>query len=135
MRDRMGVGLRSSMIVDDGVFDPDEDGERGQSVMIRCSDPAGAAQAITKATLRFMLVSDDGVEYSLEELDENPDLDGELLASYVSKPTISAEGATFHIDAKGGVTEAVAAAYFRIVREALLAEGIESARVEAPPRA
>jgi hypothetical protein len=135
---RLGWGCRRGafegepMIVDEGVFDPNEHGEWGQYVMIYCSDPVSAERAIRKANLRLMLVSTDGVEYTMEDIEENEDLDEELLASYVGKPEVSPQGASFYIDTKMGTTPGAAAAYFRIVSEELMAAGVDTARVGAP---
>ena len=51
---------------------------------------------------------------------------------YVSDPTLHADGASIYMDTNSELGKAAAAAFFAIIRDELLAEGVESARLAEP---
>jgi hypothetical protein len=121
------------MIVDEGVFEPDETGAWGERVKVYCADTAGAERAMQRAVPRFRCVADEGHEYTQAEFDNvYSGIHNELLVNFVSDIEVDEDGVRFWFDTKGETTTGAAATFLRIVREELVAENIDSARVGAP---
>ena len=134
------------MIIDDGVFRVgNERGGWSERLMVFCDDPQGAAQALVHATPRLRRVLWDGREVSEREWHA---CGLELIAAanagslrlarpsalsqaceYVSEPQVHSDGASIYMDTNSELGKAPAAAFFTIIREELLAVGIDSARL------
>jgi hypothetical protein len=134
------------MIVDDGVFrvESELDGWN-ERLMVFCDDPQAAAQALVRAAPRLQRVLWDGREMSEHEWQASglghvaaansgrlrlaQPIDLTQACEYVSDPTLHADGASIHMDTNSELGKASAAAFFAIIRDELLAEGVESARL------
>ena len=134
------------MIVDDGVFrvESELDGWN-ERLMVFCDDPQAAAQALVRAAPRLQRVLWDGREVSEREwqasgleLAAAANSGSRRLAhpsdltqacEYVSDPLLHADGASIYMDTNSELGKAAAAAFFAIIRDELLAEGVESARL------
>jgi hypothetical protein len=134
------------MIVDDGVFrvESELDGWN-ERLMVFCDDPQAAAQALVRAAPRLQRVLWDGREVSEQEwqasglelaaaansgslrLAHPSDLT--QACEYVSDPLLHADGASIYMDTNSELGKAAAAAFFAIIRDELLAEGVDSARL------
>jgi hypothetical protein len=134
------------MIVDDGVFrvESELDGWN-ERLMVFCDDPQAAAQALVRAAPRLQRVLWDGREVSERDwrasglghvaaansgrLRLAQPIDLTQACEYVSDPTLHADGASIYMDTNSELGKAAAAAFFAIIRDELLAEGVESARL------
>jgi hypothetical protein len=134
------------MIIDDGVFrvESELDGWN-ERLMVFCDDPQAAAQALVHASPRLQRVLWDGRELSEGEWQASglqhaaaANRGGTRLAhpidltqacEYVSEPTVHSDGASIYMDTNSELGRAAAATFLAIVREELLAEGIDSARL------
>ncbi len=134
------------MIVDDGVFrvESELDGWN-ERLMVFCDDPQAAAQALVRAAPRLQRVLWDGREVSEREWEASglelaaaassgsvrltQPIDLTQACEYVSDPTLHADGASIYMDTNSELGKAAAAAFFAIIRDELLAEGVESARL------
>lgn len=134
------------MIVDDGVFRfANELDGWSERLMVFCDDPQAAARALVRATPRLQRVLWDGREMSEREWQASG---LELVAAanagslrlarpsalsqaceYVSEPLVHDDGASMYMDTNSELGRAAAAAFFTIIREELLTEGIDSARL------
>jgi hypothetical protein len=134
------------MIVDDGVFRVERELDGwGERLMVFCDEPRAAAQALVHAAPRLQRVLWDGRELSEGEWEASgvhvaasAGRGGTRLAQpigltqacdYVSEPTLHADGASIYMDTGSELGRAAAAAFFSIIREELLAEGVEYARL------
>jgi hypothetical protein len=134
------------MIIDDGVFRVASDLEGwNERLMVFCDDPPGAAQALVRASPRLQRVLWDGREMSEREW-QSSGLELVAVANagsrrltqpsalsqaceYVSEPTVHPAGASIYMDTNSELGKAAAAAFFAIIRDELLAEGIDCARL------
>ena len=134
------------MIIDDGVFrvESELDGWN-ERLMVFCDDPQAAAQALVHASPRLQRVLWDGRELSEGEWQSSgmqhaaaANRGGTRLAhpidltqacEYVSEPTVHPDGASIYMDTNSELGRAAAATFLAIIREELLAEGIDRARL------
>jgi hypothetical protein len=134
------------MIIDDGVFrvESELDGWN-ERLMVFCDDPQGAAQALAHASPRLQRVLWDGRELNEGEWQASglqhasaANRGGTRLAhpidltqacEYVSEPTLHPDGASIYMDTNSELGRRAAATFFAIIREELLAEGIDCARL------
>jgi hypothetical protein len=134
------------MIIDDGVFRVESEFDGwNERLMVFCDDPQAAAQALVRAAPRLQRVLWDGREVSEREWQASglelaaaadrgslrlaQPIDLTQACEYVSDPTLHADGASIYMDTNSQLGKAAAAAFFGIIRDELLAEGIDSARL------
>lgn len=118
------------MIIDEGVFEPENDLEGwNERLKVYCDDPQAAARALVSAGLRLQRVTWSGRELSEEEAEVWDDHDDAQVCEYVSEPAVQEDGASVYMDTMSELSIAAAATFFSIISEELMAEGIESARL------
>jgi hypothetical protein len=103
--------------------------------MVHCADPPAAARALARAAPRLVLVLWSGLELRQEEAETWRPVEGEdddQMCDWVSEPSVYPEGARVYMDTNSELTAAAGATFFEILRDELLAQGIESARIAAP---
>lgn len=120
------------------LFGPlgDDLGSHESVVLSGDFDADVAVVALTLAGARFMLVDEEGTEYSTYEELEQGTLYGpkELYSpNYVADPRILADGIELYVDCKGEVAPPMGATFRRIIREELERAGIRNAVVRNSP--
>jgi hypothetical protein len=120
------------------VFALTDDGRSNEHVIITgSSDPRAAALALSEASGRFMMVTEDGRELSdeeaeaLEEAIEATGDDGPYTPNYVSDVTFASRGPWCYVDCKGYIEPAMRERMIAILVEELDRAGV-SARIEVP---
>jgi hypothetical protein len=120
------------------VFALTDDGQANERVIVTgSSDPRAAGFALSQASGRFMMVTDDGRELSDEEaeaLDEAIEAtgeDGPYTPNYVSGVCFASRGPWCYVDCKGYIGPAMRERMIAILVEELERAGV-SARLEVP---
>jgi hypothetical protein len=120
------------------VFALTSDGHANEHVIITgSSDPRAAGFALSQASGRFMMITEDGRELSDEEaeaLDEEGEAtgeDGPYTPNYVSGVTFASRGPWCCVDCKGYIEPAMRERMIAVLVEELEHAGV-SARVEVP---
>jgi hypothetical protein len=136
------------MIIDDGVFHLDSDlSGWNEQLVVFCDDPQAAARALVRASPRLQRVLWDGREVSehdwqasgLEQVAVRnagtmrlvEPIDLTQACEYVSEPTVQADAVIIYMDTNSELRKPAASRFFAIIREELLAEGVEAARLAA----
>ena len=120
------------------VFSLTDEGSAHEHVIITgSSDPRAAGVALSEASGRFMMVTEDGRELSDEEaeaLDEACEAtgeDGPYTPNHVSGVLFAARGPWCYVDCKGYIWPAMRERMIAIMVEELERAGV-SARIEVP---
>ena len=120
------------------VFALTGDGSANEHVIITgASDPQAAGMALSQASGRFTMVTDDGRELSDEEagaLDEEMEAtgeDGPYTPNSVSGVTFASRGPWCSVDCKGSIPPAMRERMIAIMIEELERAGV-SGRIEVP---
>jgi len=121
------------------VFALDNDGYANEHVIITgSSDPRAAGAALSRAGLRFMMVTEDGRELSDDEaeaLEQAAGTAGHALPytpNYVSDVRFASRGPWCYVDCKGYIWPVMRERMIAILVEELERAGV-SGRVEVPP--
>jgi hypothetical protein len=120
-------------VIVDAAFAPDAEGYWEEHIIVVCDDHDGAARALVRAGPRLETIDINGVELrTVEEqvaASAGPGPIGQW-CEYTSTPKRCERGPTMYLDTQEQTNEATATTAFAILREELLREGVEDARIE-----
>ena len=122
------AGSQSAGIsISDGVFGffPDGTGSY-ESIIVQADDETRVIDALRRASGRFMLVTEDGIEHQSDDAVERSGL---YSPNYVADPEMRPDGVRLYVDCKGVIEPAMAETFRQILREELAAAGIDRATV------
>jgi hypothetical protein len=124
---------RSGIEVDRSAFRASDEGfTDGEVIIVSGADTALAVAAFEAASIRLMLVDQEGIEYNPEN--EGRDFGDEPTPSYVSPIEVNGDEVSMYVDCKGVIPAAQREVFVAIMVEELEAQGISTARLYSPPK-